>query len=142
MDGRQGAALDFVRALMAAPVERIAIENPVSIISSHIRPADQTIQPWMFGHGEVKATCLWLKNLPCLIPTHKPGGDLFTRAAPEGRYPRVHLMPPNPNRWRERSRTYQGIAEAMADQWGHGRILNRQKSHVYLNRRVDFIPPK
>lgn len=123
-DGRQAAALDFVRALMAAPIERIAIENPVSIISSHIRPADQTIQPWMFGHGEVKATCLWLKNPPKLIPTHKPGGDLFTEPAPEARYPRVHLMPPGPDRWRERSRTYTGIAEAMADQWGGVHALN------------------
>jgi len=107
-DGRQQAALDFVRALLAAPIERIALENPVSIISTQIRPADQTVQPWWFGHGEVKATCLWLKNLPLLKPTE----------VVEGREPRVHRMAPSPDRWRERSRTLAGFAAAMADQWG------------------------
>lgn len=107
-DGRQDAALQFVRDLMAAPIERIAIENPISIISSRIRKPDQIIQPWQFGHGETKATCLWLKNLPKLTPTN----------IVEGREARVHKMPPGPDRWRERSRTYQGIADAMADQWG------------------------
>jgi len=107
-DGRQDAALDFVRALMAAPIPHIALENPVSIISSQIRKPDQIIQPWQFGHGEVKATCLWLKNLPKLVPT-----DIV-----EGREPRVHFMSPGPNRWKERSRTLAGIANAMADQWG------------------------
>jgi site-specific DNA-cytosine methylase len=106
-DGRQQAALDFVRALMAAPIPKIAIENPVSIISSHIREPDQTFQPWQFGHGEVKRTCLWLKNLPPLKPTN----------IVEGREPRVHMMPPGPDRWKERSRTFQGVAEAMAEQW-------------------------
>lgn len=104
----QAEALDFVRYLMAAPIPRICIENPVSIISSHIRKADQTIQPWQFGHGEVKATCLWLKNLPRLKPTN----------IVSGREARVHRMPPGPNRWKERSKTMQGIANAMADQWG------------------------
>jgi hypothetical protein len=80
----------------------------VSIISTHIRPADQTIQPWQFGHGETKATCLWLRNLPLLRPTRVVAG----------REQRVHRMPPSPDRWKERSRTYQGIADAMADQWG------------------------
>lgn len=106
----QAAALAFVRLLMSAPVPRIAIENPVSIISSRIRKADQTIQPWQFGHGETKATCLWLKNLPPLRPT----------SIVEGREARIHKMPPSPNRWRERSRTYPGIAQAMAEQWGRG----------------------
>lgn len=104
----QQEALQFVQALMDAPIPRIAIENPVSIISSRIRKPDQTIQPWMFGHGETKATCLWLRNLPKLIPTN----------IVEGREARVHKMPPGPNRWKERSRTYKGIAEAMAQQWG------------------------
>jgi site-specific DNA-cytosine methylase len=104
----QAKALEFVRALMNAPVERIAIENPISIISSRIRKPDQIIQPWQFGHGEVKATCLWLKNLPKLIPT-----DIV-----DGREARVHRMPPSPDRWKERSRTFHGIANAMADQWG------------------------
>ena len=104
----QAEALLFVRRLMDAPVPRIAIENPVSIISSRIRKPDQVIQPWQFGHGETKATCLWLKNLPKLTPT-----DIV-----EGREARVHLMPPGPDRWKERSRTFDGIAAAMAEQWG------------------------
>jgi site-specific DNA-cytosine methylase len=107
-DGRQGRALDFVRRLLNAPVAHIALENPISVISSKIRKPDQIIQPWQFGHGETKATCLWLKGLPKLVPT-----DVV-----EGRSDRIHKMPPGPNRWKERSRTYQGIADAMADQWG------------------------
>ncbi len=104
----QAEALAFVRELLSAPIPRIALENPVSIISSRIRKPDQIIQPWQFGHGETKATCLWLKNLPLLAPT-----DIV-----DGREARVHKMPPGPDRWKERSRTYHGIAEAMADQWG------------------------
>jgi hypothetical protein len=117
-DGRQADALDFVRKLMACNIPKWALENPVSIISSHIRKPDQVIQPWQFGHGETKATCLWLHNLRPLIPTHVDGGDLFTPAAPVEREQRVHKMAPSPNRWKERSRTYQGIADAMAAQWG------------------------
>lgn len=114
----QAAALEFVRLLMAAPVPRIALENPVSIISSRIRKPDQVIQPWQFGHGETKATCLWLKGLPLLAPTHKEGADLFTQEAPAEREPRIWKMPPSPTRWKERSRTFEGIARAMAAQWG------------------------
>ena len=106
-DGRQQAALAFVQMLMDAPIERLCIENPVSIISTQIRKPDQIIQPWQFGHGEVKATCLWLSNLPKLAPT-----DCVA-----GREPRVHRMAPGPNRWKERSRTFQGVADAMAEQW-------------------------
>jgi hypothetical protein len=106
--GEQAAALQFVRLLMAAPIGRVAIENPVSIISTAIRKPDQIIQPWMFGHGETKATCLWLKGLSKLVPT----------AIVEGRSSRIHKMPPSPDRARERSRTYAGIAAAMAEQWG------------------------
>jgi hypothetical protein len=94
--------------LLEAPIPRIALENPVSIISSRIRKPDQTIQPWQFGHGETKATCLWLKNLPPLEPTN----------IVDGREARIHRMPPSPTRWKERSKTYQGIADAMAQQWG------------------------
>jgi hypothetical protein len=104
----QKSALEFVEFLMDLPIERIAIENPISIISSRIRKPEQIIQPWQFGHGETKATCLWLKNLPPLSPT-----DIV-----EGREAKVHRMPPGPNRWKERSRTYPGIANAMATQWG------------------------
>jgi len=104
----QAEALVFVQALMDAPIPRIAIENPISVISSRIRKPDQIIQPWQFGHGETKATCLWLKGLPKLTPTN----------IVEGREARVHKMPPGPDRWKERSRTYLGVAQAMADQWG------------------------
>ncbi len=104
----QVAALEFVRALLDSSVKRIAVENPVSIISSRIRKPDQIVQPWMFGHGETKATCLWLKNLPKLVPTN----------IVDGREPRVHFASPGPDRWKERSRTLPGIASAMAAQWG------------------------
>ena len=107
-DGRQQRALDFVQRLMDADIPRIAIENPISVISSKIRKPDQIIQPWQFGHGETKATCLWLKNLPKLVPTN----------VVDGREARIHKMPPGPDRWKERSRTFKGIAEAMSDQWG------------------------
>lgn len=104
----QEEALEFVRLLLNAPIKRIALENPISIISSNIRKPDQIIQPWQFGHGETKATCLWLKNLPKLQPTN----------IVEGREQRIWKMPPSPDRWKERSRTFQGIADAMANQWG------------------------
>lgn len=105
----QAEALDFVDYLMnRTGVHRVCVENPVSIISSRIRKPDQIIQPWQFGHGETKATCLWLKNLPKLAPT-----DIV-----DGRQPRVHHASPGPDRWKERSRTLPGIAKAMAEQWG------------------------
>ena len=106
--GVQQEALEFVRLLLEADIPKIALENPISIISSKIRKPDQIIQPWQFGHGETKATCLWLKGLPKLVPTN----------IVEGREQRIHKMPPSPTRWKERSRTYQGIADAMAQQWG------------------------
>jgi site-specific DNA-cytosine methylase len=102
-------ALEFVRRLLDAPIPMIALENPISIISSRIRKPDQIIQPWMFGHGETKATCLWLKGLPNLTPTN----------VVDGRENRIHKMPPSENRWKERSRTFKGIADAMAKQWGN-----------------------
>lgn len=105
----QAEALEFVRLLLNAPIEKIALENPISIISSHIRKPDQIIQPWQFGHGETKATCLWLQNLPKLQPTN----------IVEGREQRIWKMPPGENRWKERSRTFEGIAQAMANQWGN-----------------------
>jgi len=104
----QAEALEFIRTLLGAPIHRIALENPVSIISTRIRRPDQYIQPWMFGHGETKKTGLWLKNLPHLTPTN----------IVEGREGRVWRLPPSPDRWKDRSRTHQGIAEAMASQWG------------------------
>lgn len=109
-DGRQHAAVSFFMSIVrrSAHIPCVAIENPVCIMSSLWRKPDQVIQPWQFGHGETKATCLWLKGLPPLTPTN----------IVEGRDPRIHHMPPGPERWKERSRTFKGIAEAMADQWG------------------------
>jgi hypothetical protein len=107
--GVQQEALEFVRRLLDAPVAKICLENPISIISSRIRKPDQIIHPWQHGHGETKATCLWLKGLPKLVPTN----------IVDGRKPVVHHMPPGPERWKNRSRTYQGIANAFAAQWGN-----------------------
>lgn len=104
----QVEALEFVQKLLDAPIDKIALENPISVISSKIKKPDQIIQPWQFGHGETKATCLWLKNLPKLIPTN----------IVPGREARVHKMPPSKDRWKLRSKTYKGIADAMAEQWG------------------------
>ena len=108
-DGRQQAAIDFFMKLVNADIPMIAVENPISIMSTRYRKPDQIIQPWMFGHGETKATCLWLKNLPKLVPT-----DIV-----DGREARVHKLPPSPDRWKLRSTTYAGIAEAMAQQWSN-----------------------
>lgn len=115
-DGRVDAALDFVRLLLSAPIPRIALENPVAIISSQIRKPSQTIQPWEYGHPEKKATCLWLKNLPPLTPTKIVYDHMMT--LPKKEAERVHMLPPSDTRWLERSRTFPGIAAAMADQWG------------------------
>lgn len=108
MDGRQQAAVSFFMMLARADVPMIAVENPVCIMSSMWRKPDQVIQPWQFGHGETKATCLWLKGLPLLEAT-----DIV-----EGRENRIRRMPPSVDRWKERSKTFAGIAAAMADQWG------------------------
>lgn len=113
MDGRQQAAVSFFMSLARVQIPMIAIENPVCIMSSMWRKPDQVIQPWQFGHGETKATCLWLKGLPPLCPT-----DVV-----EGRENRIHRMPPSAERWKERSRTFSGIAAAMATQWGRSREL-------------------
>lgn len=104
----QEAAIAFFMTLYNAPSPLVCVENPVGVMSSRFRKPDQYIQPWQFGHGEVKKTGLWLRRLPKLVPTN----------IVEGREPRVHHMPPGPNRWKERSRTYSGIAAAMAEQWG------------------------
>lgn len=147
--GVQQQALEFVRRLLDAPVPRIALENPVSIISSQVRRPNQVIQPWMFGHEETKTTCLWLKNLPLLTPTRVVGksyscacGAHWPEAlGPDCRHcdgrskvvlgygqksitksgkvlPKWYNLPPSESRWKERSRTFQGIAFAMATQWG------------------------
>lgn len=104
----QRAAVEFVRALMSCGIPKIAIENPIGHLSTAIRKPDQIIQPWQFGHGETKATCLWLRGLPLLVPSNIVGG----------RSNRMHMMPDTKDRWKKRSVTYPGIATAMADQWG------------------------
>ena len=113
----QAEALVFVRALLDAPIPRIALENPVSVISSKIRKPDQYVQPWMFGHGETKKTGLWLKNLPLLKPSN----------IVDGREGKVWKMAPSPDRWKDRSRTYTGLAQAMAEQWGSLSINSKSK---------------
>ncbi len=111
-------AVAFFLALYHAPIPRVAVENPIGVMSTRFRKPDQVIQPWMFGHGEVKATCLWLRGLPVLQPTHRDTPDLFASPAPSERHDRLHRLPPSPTRWKERSKTYSGIARAMAEQWG------------------------
>nr|WP_241426863.1 hypothetical protein [Dysosmobacter acutus] len=106
-DGRQQRGIEFFMAFADADCDRIAIENPVGIMSTYWRKPDQIVQPWQFGHGETKATCLWLKGLPLLQPTN----------IVDGRTARVWRMPPGPDRAKLRSRTYSGIATAMAEQW-------------------------
>jgi len=105
-------ALDFVWELMHSPIKRWAIENPVGAINTEIRPPDQIIYPWQYGHGVKKTTCLWLQGLPKLRPTNMV----------KGRVPEVHWAAPGYWRWKERSRTYEGIARAMANQWGNGNL--------------------
>lgn len=106
-DGRQQEGIDFFMTLVNAPIPKIAVENPVCIMSTKYRKPDQIIQPWQFGHGETKATCLWLKNIPPLVPTN----------IVQGREARVHKLPPSKDRARLRSITYSGVAEAMAKQF-------------------------
>lgn len=116
-EDRTEAGLDLVRLFMEAPIPRIAIENPIGVIGTRIRPADQVIQPWQFGHPESKATCLWLKGLPLLVPTNVlelPENGRWDNQTRSGQ----NKLTPGPDRWAERSRTYKGIAEAMANQWG------------------------
>lgn len=107
-DGRQKLGIDFFMKMVNAPIPMVCVENPVGIMSTVYRKPDQIIQPWQFGHGETKNTCLWLKNLPKLVPTN----------IVEGREQRVAMMSPGKDRWKKRSKTYTGIAKAMAEQWG------------------------
>jgi len=115
-------ALEFVRALLGAPIPRIALENPVGAISTHIRKPDQIIQPWQFGHPESKQTCFWLQELPPLTPTailtptrfQVNGRPRWDNQTPTGQ----NRLGPSKDRWKDRSRTYKGVAEAMAEQWG------------------------
>lgn len=116
IDGRQQSAISFFMMLVKSDIPLIAVENPVCIMSSLYRKPDQIIQPWQFGHKETKATCLWLKGLRPLISTDDVRAE--TMVLPERERMRMHYLPPSPDRWKERSKTYQGIADAMANQWG------------------------
>lgn len=120
-DGRQQKAIDFFMLFARHPCKYIAIENPIGIMSSIWRKPNQIVQPWQFGHGETKATCLWLKNLP----------NLKTVDIVEGRVQRIWKMPPSPDRAKERSRTYSGIAKAMAEQWTDY-IINKKEMQLKL----------
>lgn len=116
-NGRQQRSIGFFLAFTALDhVPRVAIENPVGIMSNEYRKPDQIIQPWMFGHPETKATCLWLKGLPPLEPTHDVREQMDSLDYSESH--RIHTMPPGPERAKLRSKTYPGIAKAMAEQWG------------------------
>lgn len=123
----QLSALRFVRHLLNAPIHRIALENPVSVISTKIQKPTQVIHPWLFGHPEQKTTCLWLKNLPPLQPTK----DVYLKMMelPKKERERLHYLSPGPNRWKERSKTFQGIADAMVEQWGDEKLLKRMDTN-------------
>jgi len=114
--GVQDQALDFVTRLLEAPIPKIALENPISIISTRIRKPDQIVQPWWFGHMEQKSTCLWLKNLPPLEKTNDVKQEMMT--LPKNQRERMFYLPPSVDRWKIRSKTYSGLAQAMAAQWG------------------------
>jgi hypothetical protein len=115
-DGRQQKSIDFFMALAKSDIPKIAVENPICIMSSIWRKPDQIVQPWMFGHPESKATCLWLKNLPLLVETDNVKAQFD--ALPKNQQQRMHYLPPSADRWKIRSTTFQGIANAMAVQWG------------------------
>jgi hypothetical protein len=115
-DGSQQKSIDFFMALANAPIEKIAVENPVCIMSTEWRKPDQIVHPWMFGHMEQKATCLWLKGLPKLTPSNDVKSNMME--LPKNQRERIHYLPPSADRWKIRSKTFPGIAEAMANQWG------------------------
>jgi len=125
-DGRQQRGVDFFMKFTNIDCPRVAIENPIGAMSTYYKNPDQIIQPWQYGHGETKATCLWLKGLPLLQPTN----------IVDGRAHRVHRMPPGPERAKARSRTYLGIAKAMAEQWA-GPIVGTEGMTDYLERRAN-----
>lgn len=129
----QKEALEFVRKLINANIEKICIENPVSVISTYIRKPNQVIQPWMFGHTEQKKTCLWLKNLPLLVDDNNVYSDMMQ--LPKNQRERLHYLPPSKDRWKIRSKTYPGIARAMASQWGNpNKIQSNLKQYELFGR--------
>ncbi len=130
----QKEALEFVRKLMNANIEKICIENPISVISTYIRKPSQIINPWQFGHMEQKKTCLWLKNLPLL----KEDNNVYSQMMelPKQQRERLHYLPPTKDRWKLRSKTYSGIARAMANQWGNSNKINYNLEQLDLFGRV------
>jgi len=120
-DGRQQQGIDFFNLFTNVDCPRIAIENPIGIMSNLYRKPDQIIQPWMFGHTERKATCLWLKGLPKLTETENVKEKMLN--LPQNIQERIHYLPPGPERSKLRSKTYEGIAKAMAEQWGGNRLI-------------------
>ena len=125
-DGRQQAAIDFFMQFVNADCEHIAVENPVSIMSTQYRKPDQIIQPWMFGHPEKKATCLWLKGLPKLTPTNDVSE--YMKTLPKNQQERLLYLPPSPDRAKLRSKTFPGVAKAMAEQWGGLETTNEHEN--------------
>ena len=126
-------ALEFVRLLLDANIPRIALENPIGCISTRIRKPDQVIQPWQFGHPESKATCLWLKGLPKLKPTNilpLPSSGRWDNMTPSGQ----NKLGPSPDRWKERAKTYIGIAEAFAEQWGDENAKTKMEESSFCGR--------
>ena len=122
-DGRQQKGIDFFLSLVNAPIPRICIENPIGIMSTHHRKPDQIIQPWQHGHEATKSTCLWLKGLPKLTPSHVVGkGERHVTSGGKS-LPKWYNLPPSQDRWKIRSKTFQGIANAMANQWGKHDIM-------------------
>jgi hypothetical protein len=115
-DGRQQAALEFALKLWNAPIPKIALEQPVSVLASVLGKAHQVVHPYWFGHMEQKATCFWLKNLPLLVPTDDVKAEMLL--LPKNVRERIHYMPPGPDRWKLRSKTFDGLAKACAMQWG------------------------
>ena len=113
-DGRQQQGIDFFMKMINAPIDKIAVENPVGIMSTIYKKPSQIIQPWQFGEDASKKTCLWLKNLEPLKPTKVIIKDRYSNQTPSGQ----NKLGPSEDRWKERSITYQGIADAMAEQWG------------------------
>tara|TARA_R100000808_G_scaffold8895_1_gene24853 strand:- start:308 stop:904 length:597 start_codon:yes stop_codon:yes gene_type:complete len=122
-DGRQQKGIDFFLSLVNAPIPRICIENPIGIMSTHHRKPDQIIQPWQHGHEATKSTCLWLKGLPKLKPTHVVGKGKRHVTSGGKSLPKWYNLPPSQDRWKIRSKTFQGIANAMANQWGKHDIM-------------------
>ena len=114
----QREAVEFVRTLITAPIPRICIENPVGVLSTRLGPPSQIIQPWQFGHEAQKTTCLWLRGLPCLVPTETVGRGDFVILKSGKRMPSWYYLPETDDRWKQRSVTFPGIATAMAEQWG------------------------